>query len=601
MSKYKLIDANNAYIVFKSDALSIYSFSEDCLEIDVLNYLERVTLGQLTNSQFEEICRNLCWDSIALWKYSDKCVKVGTSLGGGCTYLKIKKGTLFLSKSENLLIDGRKSSYNKAIIRDCIKPSNRTLFSLTAFQNQDKFKNIVVPGMIADIHLGTGYIQESWYLDIENFCTLDAIQVEKVLPDILHDQMKNIAKNAKLPNTLMLSSGVDSALMAAAIYSLGPDAKKSFCSVNFCPSPYQHESIQAEYLAKLLDLPLVTLPEYGQATQSRRSYHFLDSYYNKFEKMHGYCHMTQVICNMDQAAVAFFGYHNSIGGTTGPTNLQIKHHLNYDTFLDVDKGSKAIQLAKLYRSTFQCKSNFPIKISSPENYANAIETLGVYSYLCSRVENAPFLSPQKKEGFYINDDCLINSNLSFILSKIKNSAYVQSIDTSSFDPCVAQKLLKLFTLFANQFRTLTSFRPYSLARLKNPIEPLMSSKITNLFLKTKIDDSLVENAKWPFVAAFNTLTGLSFQQIYRDSYVLKMSAIKNKQLSNIDSELERWHPFTQKPFYDHFTSRYNDEFVKLVDLKIVDMEYFDHIKDIPLGLALYRQLEKIVAVAKLLT
>ena len=76
----------------------------------------------------------------------------------------------------------------------------------------------------------------------------------------------------------------------------------------------------------------------------------------------------------------------------------------------------------------------------------------------------------------------------------------------------------------------------------------MSSKITNLFLKTKIDDSLVENAKWPFVAAFNTLTGLSFQQIYRDSYVLKMSAIKNKELSNIDSKLERWHPFTQKPF-----------------------------------------------------
>tara|TARA_Y100001933_G_C18655971_1_gene420645 strand:- start:10 stop:615 length:606 start_codon:yes stop_codon:yes gene_type:complete len=200
----------------------------------------------------------------------------------------------------------------------------------------------------------------------------------------------------------------------------------------------------------------------------------------------------------------------------------------------------------------------------------------------------------------MKNDHLINSNLSFILSKIKSSAYVQSIDTSSFDPCVAQKLLKLFTLFANQFRTLTSFRPYSLANLKNPIEPLMSSKITNLFLKTKIDESLVENAKWPFISAFNKLTGLSFEQIYKDSYVLKMSAINNKHLSNIDSKLERWHPFTQKPFYDHFTSRYNDEFVKLVDLQVVDMGYFDGIKEMPLGLPLFRQLEKIVSVAKLL-
>ena len=67
-------------------------------------------------------------------------------------------------------------------------------------------------------------------------------------------------------------------------------------------------------------------------------------------KNYGYCHMTQVICNMDQAAVAF-GYHNSIGGAIGQLT-QIKHHLNYDTFLDVDKGSKAIQLAKLYSQLF---------------------------------------------------------------------------------------------------------------------------------------------------------------------------------------------------------------------------------------------------------
>ncbi|WP_136987745.1 hypothetical protein [Synechococcus sp. UW69] len=601
--KVVIQDKESSITLYHKNNIILQTYQIECKEKKAIDYLQD-EWNDDDLSSFTKLCELLEWDTIAIMLV-DKKVVIGSSVGGSITYVMPKNNSVNLSKSEKSLTEYT-NSMNQKVIKDAIKPSNRSLYSMSSFQEDKYFQNILCPGMI-HIYKGQTCLSEFWHLEISNFAE-DSYNEKKHMNafcERLIGSLNEVIDNKySLPQTLMLSSGIDSSVVAAAISNLDSNKKDSICCVNFRHNPYVHEAIQSEFMAKQLDLNFCGVPEYGLASITSNGNYSLNVSKKNWDALRGRTHMSQSVLNMDQAAVPFFGFHTSIGGTTGPTNLQIFHHLDYNKYSSLHKRDylNNFEYLKNLRETFQCKIQYTLKIENSYLADKVNDLLGCYSYLATRVCNERFIGNKQKSSnlLIMRDDFLHYANLNFILYKISSSKMIQSLDKRNYNSTIAQKILKIFTFMLHHTRTQTGFRNYSIARQKSPCEPLLTSAIAKLFLSIRIDDTLTSDSKKLLFDAFKNLSGVSFEQLYKQSEILKEEAKNSSMRRRIDSELGRKHPMLNEDIINFILEKYNPLISAGFRSGLIEKDKFKEVLATTRGLKLVRYIDKIISTLSIL-
>ena len=590
-------EPNSFKIIRQNDFVTLLTFNKNCSEIAAQSYLDsRLTeADRINHQQFKLLSTLLEWDSLVISSSDDGYIYISSSLGASFTYLSFE-GELVLSKSEKLLISNYRA--DERLIKSLCQPENRKIYSLTSFQGEECFKNILVPGMF--IKIGASLIEEGWHFDINEVCENDDDnQTATAFASKTKASLEGIHGENNLPKIVQLSSGIDSALIAAGVNAI--KEKDSFIMTNFSNDAYTDEIIPAEFLASSLSLKFVNFSK-TMVHNTWTDYSLYKSYWDRFDPLRSYSHMTQVSMNFTFAPIPYIGYHTTISGCSMPTNLTIEHHCDYSKFTPVGQESylKKKKMFELIRGSYTCSNEYEINCEDKEFEKYIIESLGVYAFLvyqASRPENMLPISPSNQK-FFIPINEVLYSNIRFIITKLSSSDFFNKLDIHNYSKINAQKILKMINFFSSQMRVLTAFRSYSLASVMDPCEVLCTSSITKIALRQRINSLLVENSKWHIFRAFEILTGKKFSDYYKESHEVRRKAFIS--CKEIDETMNRRHPFLDPQFYRLLGKRHSNDFNNLYKRNFISTESIaDYLGEGALTMMKYRYLDKLVSISRI--
>jgi hypothetical protein len=379
----------------------------------------------------------------------------------------------------------------------------------------------LLPGMSLVYSRKTNEYQQSWIIDISEFCTRNNHdQLAREIADSFADELASfeyIEGDLKLE----LSSGVDSALLLAAARESGIDLQP----VNYRPSIRSGESLGAKRMADYFDLPLHMLYRGpGSADKLFSADTDVTDYLVKMEPLLKSGSAMFILDNVSLLSAYEFGFHNTLQGSSYPTALCIAHYTSYPKHKSFSKPRFIPGINKEKRHSFSIY--YTESRIGNEDY---IDEWGIG-------ERYPFIDPYYWEFLnpcftgtsksnslqHILTD-LIDGSDEILMRSLRSRGYsiIDKIilDTDTREALAkpsaqwASKLMKLIIFIHNNGWTISKTFNYRPAGIMSEFQAGLSSKILTKLLSVAIDEKLINYPKWHIFRAFEMLAGKSFFEI----------------------------------------------------------------------------------------
>ena len=387
--------------------------------------------------------------------------------------------------------------------------------------------DFVLPGMMAVINKKNGHLEQDWILPIETLADdADHKNSTEEIADAFIREMKSY-ENVQEPVYLELSSGVDSALIAAA----ANEARLNLQAINFKAPGLSGESVGANKIAKYFGFPFEVL-ETGpvNAGESFGINTDLENYLSKTSPILAAASGMFVLDNVSLILPYRKGYVHTLEGSAYPTALCIAHYTCYprarfkkfnpfDYDLDFDPQCNK-EKRFYYGDTYL---NQRLKKVYKDDFSLLAEIQGVDPFYVEFIK-AIYYGTSRREvnnlfpasGFYMGDNSKIKDamgqRLTVILNKILLSPLLRN-GMKCPDAKIAAKLMKLIVYINNIGWAATKLYAYRKAGLYQEYRPGLASAVIARLLNVKVDDYLVNYPKKHIFDAFTHMTGRSFFEI----------------------------------------------------------------------------------------